>query len=1487
MLELYASDGTTILEGDEDDGSFGTLSSSIAGTTLATAGTYYLRVKHNSATAQLRPYHLYFQLRSGTPTPETEPNDTAPGQALPVGGWVDGSVASATDVDFYSITLNAGDTVFLSLDQDPERNGDSNLRLGLGVFDTLVLLVNDSGAGFAPYTAPDSEAYFMTVKDAGTYSIYVDTSAAATFGTYHLSATVFPRVTTGVNCTTYTSTNVPVAVPDVGSVTSTLTVPGNPRIADINVAIQGNHTFMADYDVHLISPAGNDVGLFTDVFNQTTGGRSLLDIVIDDEAAIPPAFQVSAGMRVQPEFNYRLAWFDGENAGGTWTLQVRDDVAVDTGSITGWSIEICEAPPPPACAPGFVPQTVYSTDFESGAAGFTHSGTADEWELGLPATVATATANPVAAFNTCASGTNCWKTDLDNTYNASSSQDLLSAPINLAGLSPPVVVSWAHRYQMDTATNDHYNVSIQQVGLPATAIRLFEHLDAVMTDAVGNPVVQVPASAGWGVVDKRADTMAGNNVELLFHLDSGTGATNFGGAAIDDVTVTACRAATADLSITKTDGVTTATPGGSVTYTITASNAGTDAVTGATVADSFPASLTCTWTCVGAGGGTCTAAGSGNINDATNLPVGGSVTYTATCAVNASATGTLSNTATVSSAISDPNPANNSATDTDTLTPNADLAITKTDGVTTATPGGSVTYTITASNAGPSNAPGSTIADTFPASLTCTWTCVGAGGGTCTAAGSGNIGDTANLPAGGSVTYTVSCAVSAAASGTLSNTATVAAPAGVTDPNPANNSATDTDTVTPSADLSITKTDGVASVTAGGSTTYTIVAANAGPSNATGATVADTFPASLTCAWTCVGAGGGTCTASGSGNIGDTVNLPAGGSTTYTATCAVALAATGTLSNTATVAAPAGVTDPNPANNAATDTDTINAAGANVAGTKTVAGTFTPGASVTYTVTLTNSGGPQGDNPGNEFTDVLPASLTLVSASASSGTAVASVGTNTVTWNGPIPIAGSVTITINATISPSATGTIANQGSISYDGDGNGTNDATRTTDDPAVGGAADPTQFTVGGAVSDLSITKTDGVASATPGGSTTYTIVASNAGPSNATGATVTDTFPAALTCTWTCAGAGGGTCAASGSGNIGDTVNIPDGGSVTYTATCAIGASASGSLANTASVAVPVGTNDPDPANNSATDTDTLAASADIAVTKTNGGTTSTAGGTTAYTVVVSNAGPSDAAGVTVNDTLPAALTCTWTCAGTAGGTCTASGSGSIADTANLPGGASVTYALACSISASATGSLVNTASAAAPAGTADPTPGNDSATDTDALGASADLAVTKTDGVTTVLAGGVLTYTIAATNATGPSAAIGATVNDTLPAECAAPTWACAATGGAVCPASGSGSIAASVDLPAGGAATFTVTCPVSVAAAIGTVITNTATIAAPAGLTDPTPGNDSATDTTTVAAREIAVPVPALGIWALLLAALGLVALARRGVRRTD
>jgi uncharacterized repeat protein (TIGR01451 family) len=172
------------------------------------------------------------------------------------------------------------------------------------------------------------------------------------------------------------------------------------------------------------------------------------------------------------------------------------------------------------------------------------------------------------------------------------------------------------------------------------------------------------------------------------------------------------------LAITVTDGVASATPGTSTTYTITASNAGPDGVTGASVSDAFPAPLSCNWTCAGAGGGLCSALGSGSIADTVDLPVAASVTYAATCTISPSATGSLSNTATITGgATADPNSANNSATDSDTLTPLADVSITKT-GPAFARRNESLVYTIVVSNTGPSDAVFVDVTDTPPAGLT-------------------------------------------------------------------------------------------------------------------------------------------------------------------------------------------------------------------------------------------------------------------------------------------------------------------------------------------------------------------------------------------------------------------------------------------------------------------------------------------------------------------------------------------------------------------------------------------------------------------------------------------------------------------------------------------------------------------------------------------------------------------------------------------------
>ncbi len=254
----------------------------------------------------------------------------------------------------------------------------------------------------------------------------------------------------------------------------------------------------------------------------------------------------------------------------------------------------------------------------------------------------------------------------------------------------------------------------------------------------------------------------------------------------------------------------------------------------------------------------------------------------------------------------------------------ADLSITKTDGALTSIPGGSITYTIIASNAGPSNAPGAGFGDLFtPPFENCTWTCVGQLGGVCSvpAGAGGNANQSVDLPVGGQVVVTATCDIASSATLSFFNTATITSPPGFNDPVGVNNSATDVNGLNPEADLTITKTDGTATFEPGGATTYTIVASNAGPSDAPGAAVVDTFPASLTCNWTCVGAGGGTCTAAGAGNINDGVNLPAGGTATYTANCSIAPGTPAPLVNTATINSPPTIPDPVPGNGSATDTN--------------------------------------------------------------------------------------------------------------------------------------------------------------------------------------------------------------------------------------------------------------------------------------------------------------------------------------------------------------------------------------------------------------------------------------------------------------------------------------------------------------------------------------------------------------------------------------
>ncbi len=250
----------------------------------------------------------------------------------------------------------------------------------------------------------------------------------------------------------------------------------------------------------------------------------------------------------------------------------------------------------------------------------------------------------------------------------------------------------------------------------------------------------------------------------------------------------------------------------------------------------------------------------------------------------------------------------------------SDLALTVTDGVTTVVPGSTVTYTITVTNNGPNAMTGASVTDTFPATLTgVSWTCAPAAA-CATTSGTGNInGALLTLGSGGSATFTVTATVDPAATGTLANTASVASPASNTDPTPANNSATDTDTLTPRSDLSVALTDSPDPVNGNGTLTYTLSVNNLGPSTASSVTATLNLPAGAT--FVSASGTGWTCSQSG-GVVTCTQPTAASGAAPAITVQVTAPNVNGTV--TATAAVSASTTDPVTTNNSASQSTTVN-----------------------------------------------------------------------------------------------------------------------------------------------------------------------------------------------------------------------------------------------------------------------------------------------------------------------------------------------------------------------------------------------------------------------------------------------------------------------------------------------------------------------------------------------------------------------------------
>ncbi len=419
---------------------------------------------------------------------------------------------------------------------------------------------------------------------------------------------------------------------------------------------------------------------------------------------------------------------------------------------------------------------------------------------------------------------------------------------------------------------------------------------------------------------------------------------------------------------------------------------------------------------------------------------------------------------------------------------------------------------------------------------------------------------------------------------------------------------------------------------------------------------------------------GGSCPGTGSTDpMSESVNLPAGSFVTYVVNATVAGTATGTLTNVATVTAPAGVTDAlashpsgicplDPNNNVCTDSDQVGLA-ADLVVTKTAAeSTATPGSALHYTVTVVNNG-PGSLNPATGRATVSDPGLTgadFASANwtctpASGAICGAPSGSGNINHLVTLPPGSSVVYSITAVLAADAAGTTCTTPLV-----GDCISNTATATLPP---GFVDPTPLnstatvqTLLARTADLTITKTVLTANVAPGGPLDFEIKVSNCGPSDVAGATVTDLFPVDYTgVTWTCT-AVNGSCPAAGSGNLGASVSLDGGnpadcsgaGSATFIVMGTVDGGAEGVLTNVANVAEPANVSDPTQGNNFASANVVLTATADLAIIKTDSRATAVPGEELVYSIAVVNNGPDNVVSAQVTDLFSAALRdVAWTC------------------------------------------------------------------------------------------------------------------------------------------------------------------------------------------------------------------------------------------------
>jgi uncharacterized repeat protein (TIGR01451 family) len=245
--------------------------------------------------------------------------------------------------------------------------------------------------------------------------------------------------------------------------------------------------------------------------------------------------------------------------------------------------------------------------------------------------------------------------------------------------------------------------------------------------------------------------------------------------------------------------------------------------------------------------------------------------------------------------------------------------------------------------------------------------------------------------------------------------------------------------------------------------------------------------------------------------------------------------------------------------------------------------TINSGASTVLTFTVSNGAGTPARTV--SFIDTLPSGLAVANITVGGTCSNAAAATLVVTGGSTITVSNlnvpagpaSCTVTVNVTNMPSQTNASCSGNPAAF------TNSAANISGAASVSTSTMVPSCLVVSSIADLAITKSTSLANYKPGIVTpeVYTVVVTNNGPDNVTGASFTDTAPAGVTFgSWTCTITGTGTCPGPGSGDIVNALlNLNAGSSATFVINATIGASATGNITNTASESLPAGvTQDP---------------------------------------------------------------------------------------------------------------------------------------------------------------------------------------------------------------------------------------------------------------------------------------------------------------------